>query len=148
MAVVLADFEEYIMQIGANAFYAKGQLKEKTGQFLLTAWLYQFVQQGNGDLRYELPTGLGRMDILLTYQGRKCIIETKINRGRLEKTIARAVDQVASRYLATERTDEGYVVVFDPKSVVGEVVDPARREVAGRQVMGFVIGIGKSNPDV
>ncbi len=143
MAAVLTDFEEYIMQIGVNAFYAQGKPKEKTGQFLLTAWLYQFVEEGRGYLRYELPTGLGRMDILLAYRDRKYIIETKINHGRLEKTIARAVDQVASRYLATERTDEGYVVVFDPKQAVGDVIDPEQHEVVGRQVSVFVIGIGK-----
>ncbi len=148
MTAILADFEEYIMQIGVNAFYARGNPQEKTGQFLLTAWLYQFVEKGRGSLRYELPTGLGRMDILLKYRRRKYIVETKINHGRLEKTIERAVDQVASRYLATERTDEGYVVVFDPKSVVGEVADPERREVAGRQVSVLVIGIGRLTPSI
>jgi len=146
MHAILADFEEYIMQIGVNAFYAQGSPKEKTGQFLLIAWLYQFVEQGHGFLRYELPTGLGRMDILLKYRRHKYIVETKINHGRLEKTIARAVDQVASRYLATERVNEGYVMVFDPKTIVGELVDPEVREVGGRQVVFFVIGIGKPNP--
>ncbi len=83
------------------------------------------------------------MDILLTYRGRKYIIETKLNHGRLEKTIARAADQVASRYLAPERMDEGYVVVYDPKTNVGALVDPQLREIGGRQVSVFVIGIGK-----
>jgi len=147
MDAILADFEEYIMQIGVNAFYAQGSPKEKTGQFLLTAWLYQFVERGHGSLRYELPTGLGRMDILLKHRRHKYIVETKINHGRLEKTITRAVDQVASRYLATERADEGYVVVFDPKTSVGEVVDPEVREIGGRQVAVFVIGIGKQEPN-
>ena len=55
------------MQIGVNAFYAGKKPYEKTGQFLLTAWLYQFVEGGKGELRFETPTGLGRMDILLTY---------------------------------------------------------------------------------
>ncbi len=146
--MVLSDFEEYIMQIGVTAFYAQGNPREKTGQFLLTAWLYQFVPPDRGALRCELPTGLGRMDILLTYRRYKYVIETKINHGRLEKTIARAVDQVASRYLATERTDEGYVVVFDPKTNVGEVIDPKSYEIDGRQVSVLVIGIGKPDIDV
>jgi hypothetical protein len=43
MEVILADFEEYIVQIGVKAFYDRQKPYEKTGQFLLTAWLYQVV---------------------------------------------------------------------------------------------------------
>ena len=46
---ILSDFEEYIIQIGVNAFYTNRKPYEKTGQFLLTAWLYQFVEGGKGD---------------------------------------------------------------------------------------------------
>jgi len=89
------DFEEYILQIGVNAFYA------------------------GGELRYEVPTGLGRMDILLTWRGRKYVVETKVNRGNRERTIDRAVLQLCEKYLLTEQADEGYVVVFDIKTRVG-----------------------------
>lgn len=41
--------------------------------------LYQFVKGEQSDLRYEVLSGLGRMDILLTYKGEKYIIETKVN---------------------------------------------------------------------
>ncbi len=143
MAVILSDFEEYIVQIGVNAFYAGGKPYEKTGQFLLTAWLYQFVEGGKGDLRYEVPSGLGRMDILLTYGGRKTIIETKINRTLIHKTIDKAVDQVCDKYLLTERANEGYVIVFDVKKKVGEIEGPHSREKDGHRVLVFDMGIGK-----
>ena len=143
MMSILLDFEDYIMQIGVNAFYAPGKPYEKTGQFLLTAWLYQFVEAGRGDLRYEVPSGLGRMDLLLTYGGRKYIIETKINRSNLERTLEKAVDQVNGKYLATEKADEGYIVIFDPLKKVGEVVTPRELKVNGRTLTVFAPGIGR-----
>jgi hypothetical protein len=143
MEAILSDFEEYIMQIGVNAFYASQKPYEKTGQFLLTAWLYQFVEGGKGELHFETPTGLGRIDILLTYHGRKYIIETKINRSSLDKTIEKAIDQLCSKYLLTERANDGYVVIFDLKTMTGEVSMPQRRMVAGKEILCFNIGIDR-----
>jgi len=140
MEAILSDFEEYIMQIGVNAFYASQKPYEKTGQFLLTAWLYQFVEGGKGELRFETPTGLGRIDILLTYHGRKYIIETKINRSSLDKTIEKAIDQLCSKYLLTERANDGYVVIFDLKTMTGEVSMPQRRMVAGKKYCALTSG--------
>jgi hypothetical protein len=143
MKAVLSDFEEYIMQIGVNAFYASQKPYEKTGQFLLTAWLYQFVEQGKGELSFEVSTGLGRIDILLTYQGRKYIVETKINRSSFERTAQKAIDQLCGKYLLTERANEGYVVIFDPKTTVGELCTPQERLVQGKKILIFNIGIGR-----
>ncbi len=143
MEAILSDFEEYIIQIGVNAFYASQKPYEKTGQFLLTAWLYQFVEDGKGELRYEVPTGLGRMDILLTYRGRKYIIETKVNRARGNKTIDKAIEQLCGKYLLTEKADEGYVVIFDVRTKVGEVCAPQRRKAEGKEVLVSKIGIGR-----
>ena len=79
------------------------------------------MEQGKGELSFEVSTGLGRIDILLTYQGRKYIVETKINRSNLERTAEKAIDQLCGKYLLTERANEGYVVIFDPKTTVGEL---------------------------
>ena len=143
MRAILTDFEEYIMRIGVNAFYTPGKPYEKTGQFLLTAWLYQFVEGGGGDLRYEVPSGLGRMDILLTCRGRKYIIETKINRSNMKATLEKAFDQVCGKYLTTEKADEGYLVVFDLRKKVGEVQRPHELKHDGKTVGVFEIAIGK-----
>ena len=70
MESIILDFAQYIAQIGVRAFYEQKKPYEETGQFLLTAYLYQFVKGGEGDLRYEVQTGLGRMDDLLTYKGK------------------------------------------------------------------------------
>jgi len=143
MEAILSDFEEYIMQIGVNAFYASKKPYENTGQFLLTAWLYQFVEQGKGALSFEVSTGLGRIDILLTYQGRKYIVETKINRSNLKRTAGRAIDQLCGKYLLIERANEGYIVIFDPKTTVGELCTPQERLMQRKKILIFNIGIGR-----
>ncbi|MDL1964349.1 MAG: AAA-like domain-containing protein [Deltaproteobacteria bacterium] len=143
MKAILSDFEEYIIQIGVNAFYKSQKPYEKTGQFLLTAWLYQFVEGKKGELRYEMPSGLGRMDILLIYHGHKYIIETKINRSHGNRALNKAIDQLCGKYLLTERANEGYVIVFDLKTIVGELCAPQKHIVEGKEILSFNIGIGR-----
>ncbi len=143
MEAILSDFEEYIIRIGVNAFYKSQKPYEKTGQFLLTAWLYQFIEEEKGELRYEMPSGLGRMDILLIYRGHKYIIETKINRSHGDRALNKAIDQLCGKYLLTERADEGYVVVFDLKTIVGELCTPRKHIVEGKEILSFNIGIGR-----
>ena len=143
MGAVLSDFEEYIIQIGVSAFYKSQKPYERTGQFLLTAWLYQFVEGKKGELRYEVPSGLGRMDILLIYRGHKYIIETKINRSHGNRALNKAIDQLCSKYLLTERANEGYVVVFDLKTMVGELCTPQKHQAEGKEILSFNIGIGR-----
>ncbi|MCK4485421.1 MAG: hypothetical protein KAU38_01495 [Desulfobacterales bacterium] len=144
MEAILSDFEEYVIRIGASAFYQSQKPYEKTGQFLLTAWLYQFVEAGKGELRYEVPTGLGRMDILLIYHGHKYIFETKINRSHGDQVLYKAIDQLCGKYLLTEQVDEGYVVIFDLKTKVGELYSPRIHTVGGKEILSFNIGIGRS----
>ena len=143
MEAILSDFEEYIIQIGVSAFYKSQKPYERTGQFLLTAWLYQFIGGKKGELRYEVPSGLGRMDILLIYQGHKYIIETKINRSHGNRALNKAIDQLCSKYLLTERANEGYVVVFDLKTMVGELCTPQKHQAEGKEILSFNIGIGR-----
>jgi len=97
MKRVLIDFEKYIAQIGATAFYSTNKPMEVTGKFQLTAWLYQFVSEGTGELYYETRTGHGIMDIMLVYKNRKYIIETKVK--RYQGTVDEALEQIAEKYL-------------------------------------------------
>jgi hypothetical protein len=143
MEKILLDFEQYITQIGVNVFYKEEKPYEKTGQFLLTAWLYQFVREGAGELRYEVPSGVGRMDIVLTYKGKKYIIETKINRHNLSRTIEDGVTQVSGKYLASESVEDGYLVIFDIKTQIGEECEPQQHQAGDKKVTSFTIGIGR-----
>ena len=101
------------------------------------------MEQGKGALSFEVSTGLGRIDILLTYQGRKYIVETKINRSSFERTAEKAIDQLCGKYLLTERANEGYIVIFDPKTTVGELCTPQERLAQGKKILIFNIGIGR-----
>ncbi|MBU1599766.1 AAA-like domain-containing protein [bacterium] len=142
MEKILSEFEEYIMEIGVNAFHETKKPYEKTGQFLLTAWLYQFVKgKEYASLRYEIPSGVGRMDILLTYRAKKYIVETKIYRS--PRTIEKAIDQLSEKYLATERIDRGFVVLFDPQTQVGKLYSPQKYEINNKIIVSFKIAIGR-----
>ena len=141
MERILVDFEKYIAQIGAAAFYSTNKPMEVTGKFQLTAWLYQFVSDGKGELYYESRTGLGIMDIMLIYKGRKHIIETKVKRYR--GTVDEALEQLAEKYLLPERVSHGYIVLFAPKTRVGELCTPQKHILAGKEILSFNIGIGR-----
>ena len=141
MERVLIDFEKYIARIGATAFYSTNNPMEVTGKFQLTAWLYQFVSEGKGELYYESRTGLGIMDIMLIYKGRKYIIETKVKRYR--GTVDEALEQLAEKYLLPERVSHGYIVMFDPKTRAGELCTPQKHILEGKEILSFNIGIGR-----
>jgi tRNA uridine 5-carbamoylmethylation protein Kti12 len=144
MKRILLNFGRYISQIGVKAFYAEEKPYEKTGQFLLTAWLYQFVKGGEGDVRDELLSGLGRMDIMLTYKGKKYIIETKVNRNDDESgIIEEGIRQLSEKYLATEAAGEGYLVIFDTKTHVGAACTPQVHQVGDHKITSFTIAIGR-----
>ncbi|MCX6580651.1 MAG: AAA-like domain-containing protein [Candidatus Aminicenantes bacterium] len=146
MENILMDFSRYIAQIGVRAFYQEDKPYERVGQFLLTAWLYQFVKSGEGELHYEVVTGLGRMDILLTYKGRKYIIETKVNRhDDISVILEQGIIQVSRKYLATEGAGEGYLVIFDARTVVGASCKPQYHKAGEKRVTSFTIGIGRND---
>jgi hypothetical protein len=74
------------------------------------------VKGEQGELRYEVVSGLGRMDVLLTYKGNKYIIETKVNhKDDVSRVIEEGVLQLSGKYLASEGANEGYLVVFDTR---------------------------------
>jgi hypothetical protein len=145
MKRILLNFDQYIAQIGVSAFYKEKKPYEKTGQFLLTAWLYQFVKSGEGDLRYEVRSGLGRMDVLLTFKRKKYIIETKMNhRDDITLILEEGLTQVTQKYLATEAAEEGYLVIFDTKTHVGAACTPREHQVGDHKITSFTIAIGKA----
>ena len=150
MENMLLDFARYIAQIGVRAFYQGDKPYEKTGQFLLTAWLYPFIKSGEGELRYEVVSGLGRMDIFLTYKGHKYIIETKVNRyDDISVILEEGILQVSGKYLASEGAAAGYLVIFDTRTPVGASCKPRYHGTGDedRKVTIFTIGIGRSRTE-
>jgi hypothetical protein len=141
MERILTDFERYIARIGAAAFYSTANPMEVTGKFQLTAWLYQFASEESDELYYESRTGLGIMDIMLVYKKNKYIVETKIN--RYPGTAEEALEQLTEKYLLPEKVDHGYIVLFDPKTKVGELCTPQKHVAVGKEILIFNVAIGR-----
>jgi hypothetical protein len=52
-----------------------------------------------------------------------------------------------SKYLAPEFLREGYLVIFDTKTLVGEGGEPRHHRESGKTVITFIIGIKKANKE-
>ena len=89
----------------------------------------------------EVPTGRGRMDLIVLHTGRKYIVETKI--WRSERHYAEGKRQHAA-YLSTERVTEDYYVVFDHH----ETPEPRTETetIDGLTIRSYVISVVQEPP--
>ena len=89
--------------------------KEAGPQLLLQAFL-QPVLNGGGYVGREYGLGFQRVDILIRWprpQGmQRFVIECKIRRGKLERTIAEGLEQTAG-YMDRCDADAGHLVIFE-----------------------------------
>ncbi len=92
-------------------------------------------------MHHESRTGLGVMDIMLVHGQSIYIIEAKIN--RYAGAIDDALEQLTEKHLLHERVDYSYIVLFDPKTIVGDLREPRIHEVHGKEVLSFNIGMGR-----
>ncbi len=110
MLLLLNNFRDFIIRAGFRVLQVPETPKEYVGQHLLLAYLDQFVLLIGGVMYLEVPTGRGRMDIVIYHNNRTYIIETKIWDG--ENTYAAGKKQLV-RYMKSEGQTTGYYVVFD-----------------------------------
>ena len=110
MAALLDNFRDFIARAGFRILQVPDTPQESVGRHLLLAYLDEFVRRIGGVMHIEVQTGRGRMDILITHNQRKYIVETKIWRG--DSRYQAGKKQLAT-YLKLEGTAEGYYVVFD-----------------------------------
>lgn len=108
---ILDKYREYVRRRGFRAFDTQ-QLKEAAWHYSLDGFINFFIERIGGQTFVEVPTGRGRTDILLLYQGQKYIIETKIFTDHY--SFEKGKKQLAD-YLTSEGLVEGYYVVFSPK---------------------------------
>ena len=101
---------DFIARAGFRILQVPETPQEFIGQHLLFAYLDQFVTSVNGAMYMEVPTGRGRMDLVILHNQRKYVVETKI--WRSDRSYAQGKQQLAA-YLSTEDVMEGYYVVFD-----------------------------------
>ena len=115
MAKLLAAFQEYFRE-NSEHWLERFQYKEAGPQLLLQAFLQRIV---NGGGRVEREYGLGRRrtDLLLFWPlpgggVQKVVLELKILRDSLERTVAQGLEQTTA-YMDRSGTREGHLVVFD-----------------------------------
>ena len=110
MEPLLDNFRDFVARAGFRILQVPQTPQASVCRHLLLAYLDQFVQTVGGSLYLEVQTGRGRIDILITHNSAKYIVETKIWRGQARY---QAGKQQLAVYLTSEGTDTGYYIVFD-----------------------------------
>ena len=141
MEQLLDNFRDFITRAGFRILQVPETPQEFIGQHLLFAYLDQFVTSVNGTMYIEVPTGRGRMDLLILHNGEKYIVETKI--WRSESGYTKGKKQLAA-YLSTEGVTEGFYVVFDHR----EVPEPRTEteEIDGLTIRSYVVPVVRERP--
>ncbi|MBM3242023.1 hypothetical protein FJZ31_37605 [Candidatus Poribacteria bacterium] len=136
MGDLLDNFRDFIGRAGYKILEVPETPREFVGQYLLLAYLDLFVRKINGHLYPEVPTGRGRMDIILLYRDEKQIVETKLWRG--EKRYQAGKQQLAA-YLDKEGIQRGYYIVFDHRQNAQPQYE--REVLAGKEIISYCIPI-------
>lgn len=110
IARLLDNFRDFITRVGFKILQVPETPQEYVGRHLLLTYLDSFVKAVGGVMSFEVPTGAGKMDLCITHNRRKYIVETKIWRGDVRYQMGK---QQLSAYLKSEGVTEGYYVVFD-----------------------------------
>ncbi|MDD9974441.1 MAG: AAA-like domain-containing protein [Candidatus Poribacteria bacterium] len=141
MERLLDNFRDFIARAGFKILQVPDTPQESVGRHLLLTYLDLFARSVGGVLSFEVGTGRGRMDLLITHKGRKYIVETKIWRGSVRYHAGKR--QLAA-YLKLEGAVQGYYVVFDHRR------DPEPRveteELDGVVVRSYVIPVMQEQP--
>jgi len=110
MVSLLDNFQNFIARAGFKILQVPDTPQESVGQYLLMTYLDAFVRRIGGMMHIEVQTGRGRMDLIVTHDQRKYIVETKIWRGTHYYESGK---RQLARYLRLEGVTEGFYVVFD-----------------------------------
>ena len=111
---LLVKFQAFFREHSAH-WVARFDYQEAGPQLLLQAFLQRIVN-GGGRIEREYDLGRGRTDLLIIWpQGertRKFVIECKVLRKSLERTISEGVEQTAT-YMDRCAAEAGHLVIFD-----------------------------------
>jgi hypothetical protein len=78
MEAVLWEFAAFLQRAGFEVFRLQETPKEFVGQSLLMSYLDLLARQIGAHVYREIPTGRGRMDVILIHGVRKYVVETKL----------------------------------------------------------------------
>lgn len=110
MRTLIDNFKDFIARAGYRILQVPDTPQEFVGQYLLFAYLDEFVNIVGAMMYLEVQTGRGRADLIIGYNEQKYIIETKV--WRTERTYQAGKQQLAA-YLKLENATEGFYIVFD-----------------------------------
>ena len=138
---LLDNFRDFIARAGFQILQVPDTPQESVGRYLLFAYLDQFVKNVGGVMHIEVQTGRGRLDLLITHNQRKYIVETKVWRGH--SYYASGKRQLAA-YLNLERVVEGYYIVFDHRIIPEPRVET--ETIEGVTIRSYVIPVIQEQP--
>ena len=141
MVSLLDNFQNFIARAGFKILQVPDTPQESVGQYLLMAYLDAFVRRIGGMMHIEVQTGRGRMDLIVTHNQRKYIVETKIWRGT---HYYQAGKRQLAGYLRVEGVTEGFYVVFDHRQSPEPRVETAI--VEGVAIHCYVIAVVQEAP--
>lgn len=117
MAKLLEAFQQFYRE-NAEPWLERFLYKESGPHLLLQAFLQRIVN-GGGRIDREYGLGRRRTDLLVIwkYAGgmQRTVIEIKMIRGSLEKTLKEGLAQTAD-YMRRVGTPDGHLVIFDPNT--------------------------------
>ena len=141
LEALLDNFRDFIVRAGFGILQVPDTPRESVGRLLLLSYLDQFVKLVGGVMHIEVPTGRGRMDLLITHKQTKYIVETKIWRGTVYYEAGKK--QLAA-YMKTENAVEGYYVVFDHRRAPEPQVET--ETIDGVSIRSYVIPVVREQP--
>ena len=141
MEPLLDNFKDFIARTGYRILQVPETPQEFVGQYLLSAYLDQFIRGIGGTLFLEVQTGRGRIDLLICHNQRKYIVETKIWEGA--RRYAAGKKQLAA-YLKLEGETKGYYVVFDHRQTPVPHVET--EAIDGVVIRSYVIPVMQEIP--
>ena len=138
---LLDNFRDFITRVGFKILQVPETPQEYVGRHLLLTYLDSFVKAVGGVMSFEVPTGSGKMDLCITHNQRKYIVETKIWRGDVRY---QAGKQQLAAYLKLEGVTEGYYVVFDHRQKPEPRAET--ETMAGVHIQSYVIPVIQAAP--
>ena len=141
MQTLIENFKDFIARAGYRILQVPGTPQEFVGQYLLFAYLDEFVNMVRATMYLEVPTGRGRADLIIGHKGQKYIVETKVWRN--EKAYQTGKQQLAA-YMKLENAVEGYYIVFDYREKPNAQVETDT--VDGRTIQSYVIPVLQQRP--
>ncbi len=138
---LLNNFKDFISRVGFRILQVPETPQESVGQNLLYAYLDHFIRTINASMFLEVQTGRGRIDLLILYNSRKYIVETKIWEG--ERYHQAGKKQLVA-YLKSEKVDKGYYVVFDHRANPESRVET--ETIDGVTIRSYLIPVVQSIP--